>query len=78
MNVLGTAEQIQVVVDENIIPILIGMASPDVEFDIRKEVYWALANAASGSTRRQVIYTRTHIKETCMYTLLFLIGGVSC
>ena len=46
----GTQEQIQAVLEANIFPTLIEMLqNQDVSFDVKKELVWAVANAANGT-----------------------------
>ena len=49
----GSAEQIQAVIDNNIIPPLITLLQ-NAEFDIRKEAAWGVSNATSGGKPEQV------------------------
>jgi hypothetical protein len=45
----GTSEQIQAVLEANIFPSLIEMLqSQEVNFEVKKELVWAVANAANG------------------------------
>lgn len=54
----GNKEQIQEVIKEGLISILVQLY-PTAEHEIQKEIGWALANAASGSSTAQVIFYAT-------------------
>jgi len=51
----GTVQQIGAVIDANIIPLLVHLLAT-AEFDIKKEVAWALSNACSQGSSEQVAY----------------------
>jgi len=51
----GPNEQIQMVIEQDIIPILVDILRSS-EVDIRKEAAWAISNATSGGTARQAEY----------------------
>ncbi len=52
---LGTAEQVQMVINAGVFPKLIELLSSS-EFDIQKEAAWAVSNATSGGTPEQILY----------------------
>lgn len=51
----GNRSQIQAVIDEGLIPILVQM-HPHADAEVKKEIGWALSNAASGASPIQVQY----------------------
>jgi len=51
----GTANQIQMVIDAEIIPIVVGLMK-SAEFEIRKEAAWTLSNASSCGSPDQIFY----------------------
>jgi len=51
----GNKSQIQAIIDANIIPHLIALLGTS-DFDIKKEVAWALSNATSGGSSEQIRY----------------------
>jgi hypothetical protein len=51
----GTAQQIQMVIDAQIIPMVIALMKSS-EFEIRKEAAWTLSNASSCGNAEQVLY----------------------
>lgn len=51
----GNRSQIQAVIDEGLIPLLVEM-HPHADSEVKKEIGWALANAASGASAIQVQY----------------------
>uniref|UniRef100_A0A0E0JI38 Importin subunit alpha n=1 Tax=Oryza punctata TaxID=4537 RepID=A0A0E0JI38_ORYPU len=62
----GTKEQIQAVINANIIAPLLHLLQ-HAEFDVRKEVAWAISNATSGGTHDQIEYLVSQgcIKPLC-------------
>jgi hypothetical protein len=52
---IGTAEQIQSVINANVFPKLIELLGSS-EFDIQKEAAWAVSNATSGGAPEQILY----------------------
>jgi hypothetical protein len=51
----GTVAQIQMVIDSDIIPIVVGLMK-SAEFEIRKEAAWTLSNASSCGSPDQIMY----------------------
>lgn len=49
----GTAKQIQLVIDANLISPLVNILKED-QFDVQKEAAWAIANICSGGTDQQI------------------------
>jgi importin subunit alpha-6/7 len=62
----GTIQQIQSVFDEGFLPILLRL-SEEAEFEIRKELMWAITNAISCGTKDQVtmVITQGFVKPIC-------------
>ncbi|XP_010482208.1 PREDICTED: importin subunit alpha-5-like [Camelina sativa] len=61
----GIGDQIQSVIDANLIPRLVSLA-PKAEFDIKKEVVWALSNASVCGSPNQIKYL---VEQGCIKPL---------
>jgi importin subunit alpha-1 len=64
MSSVGSAEQIQAVIDAGLVPAVLRCMTHD-EFSIRKEAVWVISNMTDGGTEPQLRYLLEQVLGPC-------------